>query len=123
MTPRRLLCRSLLFLTAALPAGCGTTPKPDKSPPAAPVKWESPSRLGREEWRELVGPTQPLPDHVARVSAAIDGRVASLLRRRTWPWVTALNEGDEVAANEEIAHLDDRIAHLNLDKADSAVKT
>ena len=47
--------------------------------PPAPVKWEGPRQLFLEEWTELVGTTEPLPDHAARVTAPVEGRVSAVL--------------------------------------------
>jgi membrane fusion protein, multidrug efflux system len=113
----RLLMASGLF--AALLAGCGQAAKPETTP-AAPVKWEPASSVVLEQWTELVGTTQPLPECVAHITAPIDGRVVSLLKNAAGE---AIHEGDEVKAGEVIAQLDDRIARLSLAKAESAVKT
>jgi membrane fusion protein, multidrug efflux system len=112
-----LLMASGLF--AALLAGCGQAAKPETTP-AAPVKWEPASSVVLEQWTELVGTTQPLPECVAHITAPIDGRVVSLLKNAAGE---AIHEGDEVKAGEVIAQLDDRIARLSLAKAESAVKT
>jgi RND family efflux transporter MFP subunit len=113
----RLLMASGLF--AALLAGCGQAAKPETTP-AAPVKWEPASSVVLEQWTELVGTTQPLPECIAHITAPIDGRVVSLLKNAAGE---AIHEGDEVKAGEVIAQLDDRIARLSLAKAESAVKT
>ncbi|HVS38056.1 MAG TPA: efflux RND transporter periplasmic adaptor subunit, partial [Gemmataceae bacterium] len=88
----------------------------------APVAWSGPPNVAPEEWVELAGSTQPLPGAVARVAAPIDGRIDGLLQfaARDWQFVN-LREGDEVKANAPIARLDDRIALLNLEKAEAAL--
>jgi RND family efflux transporter MFP subunit len=106
-------------LLAVLLAGCAQPAKPE-TPPAAPVKWEPASSVVLEQWTELVGTTQPPPECVAHITAPIEGRVVSLLKDAAGE---PIHEGDEVKAGEVIAHLDDRIARLNLGKAESAVKT
>jgi RND family efflux transporter MFP subunit len=117
MTPR---WRVLLLLTALAAAGCGAPKPPAEEEPKSPVKWEPASRVVLEEWTELVGTTQPLPGAFARITAPIDGRIVSLLQKADGK---PLHEGDEVAKGQEIARLDDRIPRLNLEKAQSAVKT
>jgi hypothetical protein len=70
------------LLLAGLLAGCrhnGEPPAEEKVPPA-PVKWEGIRQLVLEEWTELVGTTEPLPDHAARVTAPVEGRVLSVLQ-------------------------------------------
>ena len=110
----------LLLAIVLLSAGCGKPAAPPDDTPAAPVKWEPASQVVLEEWTELVGATQPLPDCIAAVTAPIDGRVVSLLKTGDGK---DLHEGDLVAAGDVIVRLDDRIARLNRDKAESAVKT
>jgi RND family efflux transporter MFP subunit len=106
-------------LLAALLAGCAQPQKPEATP-AAPVKWEPASSVVLEQWTELVGTTQPPPEGVAHITAPIEGRVVSLLKDAAGE---PIHEGDEVKAGDMIAQLDDRIARLNLGKAESAVKT
>src|SRR5712692_5760447 len=71
---RSLFCGTLL---ACLPLGCNRAPAaPEETPPPAPVKWLEARQFFVEEWTEIVGTTQPLPDRAARVSAAVEGREA-----------------------------------------------
>jgi multidrug efflux pump subunit AcrA (membrane-fusion protein) len=123
MTPpySRHLSRFLLAsgLLAALLAGCTQPPKPETTP-AAPVHWDPASSVVLEQWTELVGTTQPLPECIAHITAPIEGRVVSLLKNAAGE---PIHEGDEVTAGEVIANLDDRVARLNLSNAESAVKT
>ena len=116
--------RSLLLLAVALTAGCGKPPKPPDEPPPAPVAYKGPLGVAPEEWVELVGVTQPLPGAVARVAAPIDGRIDVLLPDRVVNGKPVpLHEGDLVSEKDPIAYLDDRIARLNLAKAQSAVES
>src|SRR6516225_2833915 len=86
--------------------GCSAKgPEEEKAPPA-PVKWETPRLLVLEEWTELVGTTQPLPDRVAFISAPVEARVMSLPGQSSG---AALAEGQHVDKGQEIAHLDDRV--------------
>jgi RND family efflux transporter MFP subunit len=110
--------RWLLAFPIALLAGC-SKPQAPESTPGAPVKWEPASQAVPEEWAELVGVTQPLPDCVAHVSVPVEGRVVSLLKNAEGK---TLHEGDVVAEGEVIARLDDHIAVLNRDKAEAALK-
>jgi HlyD family secretion protein len=106
------------ILLAAL-AGCAQPTKPETTP-AAPVTWQPAKNVSLEQWTELVGTTQPLPDCVAHITAPIDGRIVSLLKNAAGE---PIHEGDEVKAGDVIAKLDDRLAQLNLSNAESAVKT
>src|SRR5262249_37713181 len=65
-----------LFALAFCNLGCKSAPPPtaEKVPPS-PVKWEGCRQLFLEEWTELVGTTQPLPDHAARVTSPVAGLV------------------------------------------------
>jgi RND family efflux transporter MFP subunit len=72
------------------------------------------------EWTEIVGATQPLPNHVARVTANVEGRVAWLL---TDPAVSAARpvvEGQRVEKGQIIGRLDDCIAQANFEKLQAA---
>ncbi len=105
----------LLVLAAALP-GCKKEEAAAEEGGAreAPVKWEGPERHELKEWTELLGTTQPLPGHVARVSAAVGGPVLSLLRDEKGKPV---HEGQEVAKDQELARLDDFQVRASREKA------
>jgi RND family efflux transporter MFP subunit len=75
----------------------------------APVKVVIPRTEKLGEWTELLGTTQPLPDRIARVSAAVEGHVHSILE-------SGVTEGGTVKAGQLIVHLDDRVARANLEK-------
>jgi multidrug efflux pump subunit AcrA (membrane-fusion protein) len=63
--------------------GCSrAAPKPAEKVPPAPIKWEEARQLVLEEWTELVGSTQPLPDRTARVTSPVPGRVLVVLPHR-----------------------------------------
>jgi multidrug efflux pump subunit AcrA (membrane-fusion protein) len=109
--PRWLFCGILLAL---LPIGCGRTPaEPEKTPPA-PVKWMEARQLFVEEWTELIGTTQPLPDRAARVSAAIEGHVVSVLKDAAGKH---LAEGQLVKKGDVLVQLYDQIARAGRDKS------
>lgn len=104
-----------LLLAAALP-GCkkAEAPAEEGGPREAPVKWEGPERHELKEWTELLGTTQPLPGHVARVSAAVGGPVISLLRDENGKPVA---EGQQVAKDQVLARLDDFQVRASREKA------
>lgn len=111
----------LPVLLASFLASCSrqaTTPEAEKTPPA-PVKWEPARLVLLEEWMELLGTTQPLPDGVARITAPVEGRVLSVLRG---PDGKTLVEGQHVEAGAVIAQLDDRILRSNRDRAVASQK-
>src|SRR5579871_5707690 len=102
----------------ALLAGCGRQAAPAEEEPAvAPVKWMEARQMFIEEWTELMGTTQALPDHVARVTAPVEGQVISVLRDAQGRPVA---EGQTVKKGDIIVQLDDRIARANRDKAEAA---
>ncbi|HEY1379064.1 MAG TPA: efflux RND transporter periplasmic adaptor subunit [Gemmataceae bacterium] len=87
--------------------------------PPAPVKWEGVRHVVLEEWTELVGTTEPLPDHAARVTAPVEGRVLSVLHGAAGKPVA---EGQPVEADDVIAKLDATVLLVTRDKAVSAKK-
>jgi RND family efflux transporter MFP subunit len=97
---------ALFFLT-----GCQRVPPPKEDTPTAPVKWQGASELSLEEWAELVGSTAPLPDHVARISSAVEGRVRTVLATVDSKPVA---EGQRVEAGTVLVQLDDTIPRSNL---------
>ncbi len=113
------LCGPICALMATLLTGC-TQPPNAETASAAPVQWQPAKNASLEQWTELVGTTQPLPDCVAHITAPIDGRIVSLLKTAGGE---PIHEGDEVKAGDVIAKLDDRLARINLSNAESAVKT
>src|SRR5436853_5047588 len=96
--------RLALVLLACLPLGCNRAapPAPEKVPPA-PVKWEGARQLFLEEWTELVGTTEPLPDHAARVTAPVEGRVLAVLSAAAGKPIA---EGQPVKKGDILARLD-----------------
>jgi RND family efflux transporter MFP subunit len=103
-----------LFL-ACLALGCGKAseakPEEDRAAPVMVIAART-TRMG--EWTELLGTTQPLPDRVARVSAAVEGHVLSVLGDGKGK---AVAEGERVQEGQVIARLDDRVVRANRDKA------
>src|SRR5947209_20027152 len=109
------------LLLAGMLAGCrhNAEPAADEKVPPAPVKWEGIRQLVLEEWTELVGTSEPLPDHAARVTAPVEGRVLSVLQGAAGKNVV---EGQPVQAGDVLARLDDTVVRAQRDKAESAKK-
>lgn len=120
MLQHRLLCSSLILVAVLLGPGCkrSEVPPPETDPPA-PVKWETPRSVKPEEWTELVGTTQPLPNHAARVTSPVSGRVLSVLPKKG---DKVLAEGQVVEEGDVLVQLDSSAAQANLGKADAAKK-
>jgi RND family efflux transporter MFP subunit len=105
---------------ALVPLGCNSAAKPpEEKVPPAPVKWEGARQLFLEEWSELVGTTQPLPDHAARVTAPVEGRVQSVLPSAGGK---SIAEGQPVQKGDVLAQLDTSALLANRDKAEAAKK-
>jgi RND family efflux transporter MFP subunit len=124
--PRRaplLPILSIGVLLGCLAAGChkpeaaaeGEPPKP----PPAPVKAVRAEEKPLGQWTELVGTTLAVPDHAARVTAAVEGRVVSLLQDANGQ---AVAEGQHVRAGDVIARLDDQVVRANRAKLEAALK-
>jgi RND family efflux transporter MFP subunit len=121
---RCVACRQVflagLLVLACTPLACkrAAAPAEEKTPPA-PVKWEGVRQLSLEEWTELVGSTEPLPDHAARVTAPVEGLVMSVLQGAAGKPVV---EGQPVQAGDILVRLDDTVLRNQRDKAESAKK-
>jgi multidrug efflux system membrane fusion protein len=105
---------------AILSSGCkkGAPPEAEKVPPA-PVKWEGSRQIFLEEWTELVGTSLPLPEHAARVTSPVEGRVLSVLGGAAGKPVA---EGQPVDAGTVLVRLEDLPVRLQRDKAVAARK-
>jgi membrane fusion protein (multidrug efflux system) len=114
----RQACLLACCLVLSLSLGChrAEPPGPEKAPPAT-VVWKTASLNALEEWTELVGTTVPLPDHVARVSAAVEGKVVSVFGEVDGKPVV---EGQRVEKGAVLAQLDPTITQANLAKAEAA---
>ncbi len=109
--------RNLVVILAALmllPLGCAKEEEhAEEEEHAAPVKWEPAERADLEEWTELLGITQPLPNHAAHVSAAIGGFVLSVLPSEKGKVIV---EGQHVEKGQILVQLDDRVLRANREK-------
>jgi multidrug efflux system membrane fusion protein len=103
-----------------LSTGCkrAAPPEEEKAPPA-PAKFETARQLFLEEWVDLVGTTQPLPDRAARVTAPVEGRVLRVLQGKDGKPVV---EGQEIAAGTPLVQLDATIVRANRDKIEAGQK-
>jgi multidrug efflux system membrane fusion protein len=101
-----------LFL-ALLAVGCGKAEQKGEEEHPAPVKVAVAEKVRLGGWTELLGTTQPLPDRVARVSAAVEGHVQSVLKGEDG---STVSEGQQIKAGQVIARLDDHVARANRDK-------
>ena len=111
-------CLVVCCIGLSLCLGCqrAAPPGAEKAPPAV-VKWEAPLLSSLEEWTELVGTTMPVPDHAARVSAAVEGRVMSVFGDAGGKPIV---EGQRVEKGTVLAQLDTSITQANLAKAEAA---
>src|SRR5262249_23724609 len=76
-------------------------------------------QLVLEEWTDLVGTTQPLPDHAARVTAPVEGRVVSVLQG---PSGQSVVEGQAIRQGDVLVRLDATVITANRNKAQAAKK-
>ena len=103
-----------LAVLMILPLACTKEEKSqEEETHAAPVKWETAEKADLEEWTELLGITQPLPNRVAHVSAAAGGFVLSVLPSEK---DKTLVEGQRVEKGQILVRLDDRVLRANREK-------
>ncbi len=107
------------LLLASMLSGCHKSAQPpiEERIPPAPVKWEGVRQLVLEEWTDLVGTTEPLPDHAARVTAPVEGRVLAVLNAAAGKPIA---EGQLVQAGTVLVTLDDTVLRASRDKAVAA---
>jgi RND family efflux transporter MFP subunit len=104
------LCALFLFLFL----GCKKEkPAAAEEEHAAPVKWEEAEKADLEEWTELLGITQPLPQRAAHISAPVGGYILSVLPSEKGK---TLVEGQHVSKGQILVHLDDRVLRANREK-------
>jgi RND family efflux transporter MFP subunit len=117
MIPSR---RRVLFIAAVFAVGCGHAEAPPAEPPqAAQVSWDHLKTGPLEEWTELLGTVEPLPERAAQVSIPVAGQVVSVLTGEDGKLVA---EGDVVKAAQVLLRLDDRVPKANRDKLVAAEK-
>jgi RND family efflux transporter MFP subunit len=113
----------LLFLAGLLglgPLGCHKAEKPaEEEEHKAPVKAVAAERVSLGEYTELLGATQTLPQHSARVTAPVEGHVLWVLSDGNG---TAVAEGQEVEKGQVIVQLDDRIIKANRAKTQGMIE-
>jgi RND family efflux transporter MFP subunit len=110
----------LLLAAFLVSAGCAKVESPaGETAPVAMVHWEEPKTGPLNQWVELLGTVQPLPEQAAQVSVPIGGQVVSILTKENGKRVA---EGDEVKKNDVLLRLDDRVARANLEKLRAAEK-
>ena len=113
----RLGVPAILFFLASLislgPVGCHKAPPPAEEEAKAPVKAVPAERVSLGEHTELLGATQTLPQHSARVTAPVEGHVLWALSDGSG---TAVVEGQQVEKGQVIVQLDDRIIRANRGK-------
>jgi len=114
-------CATLLGATiiTCVTTGCARPPAAPEEPPPAPVKAVAGRALLLGGWIELLGSTQPLPNQIARISTAVEGRVIAV---PGYGPAKDMKEGQEVHAGDIIAQLDDQIIRQNVVKAEAALR-
>jgi RND family efflux transporter MFP subunit len=101
-----------LVLMPILP-GCSKTPPPEEETWIAPVKVAPANELSVGEFTELIGATQPLPGRSGRITAPVEGHVVSIL---TDDMGQTIHEGQQVAKDQVVARMDDRVVRAQRDK-------
>lgn len=107
---------SVFFLAGLFflgPIGCHKAAAPTEEEPKAPVKAVAAQSISLGEYTELLGATQTLPQHSARVTAPVEGHVLWALNDGSG---TAVVEGQHVKKGQVIVQLDDRIVQANRTK-------
>jgi multidrug efflux system membrane fusion protein len=108
------------LLLAGLPLGCSKPPAAAaEEPPPASVGAENPRLLTLAEWTDILGTTQPLPNHIARVTAVIEGQVLPFAEKDK---ALTVGEGQDVKAGDIIARLDTRLVEERKRQAETAVR-
>src|SRR4051812_39223077 len=100
--PRTVWPLLWLALSCVVP-GCSRVAAPEEEEHPAPVEAVAPRALSLGGWTEVLGTTLPLPLHAARITAAVEGRVQTLLQDGKGK---PLAEGQMVQAGDIIVQLD-----------------
>src|SRR5262245_33348817 len=107
-----------LIVLASLVSGCAAKVSQEEKPPPAQVEVAAIQKTKTlEEWTELIGTTQPLPENAGRVTALVEGKVVSFGDGKT-----RIKEGQRVTQNQVIIQLDDSVLQANLARAVAAQK-
>ncbi len=114
--PARLFFLAGLFSLGLL--GCHKPPAPEEEAEAV-VKAVPAKRESLGEYTELLGATQTLPQHAARVTAPVEGHVLWALSDGSGK---AIIEGQQVDKGQVILQLDDRIIRSTRDKTQAMLE-
>lgn len=110
----------LVGLLLAVTPGCHKPAAPEEDEHhKAPVQAEPAKSMPLAEWTDLLGTTIPLPNHSARVSAAVEGHVRSVFGNGTGEPVV---EGQKVKKGDVIVQMDDRVPRANLTKLQATLR-
>lgn len=101
----------LLLMNVA--GGCQRAPHPAEEVTQAPVQAQAASKIVMGEWTDLLGTTVPLPNRSARISAAVEGHVLTVLGDGKG---SAVVEGEQVKAGQVVVQMDDRVLRANRGK-------
>ncbi len=107
------------LLSCFVVTGCSRSVPTPEEPAIAPVQEQSPRLLTMAEWTDLLGTTQPLPNHLARVTSVVEGLVLPFAEKDKSP---AVVEGQQVKAGEVILRLDTRLIDERRKQAETAVR-
>ncbi|HWG44195.1 MAG TPA: efflux RND transporter periplasmic adaptor subunit [Gemmataceae bacterium] len=110
-----------LFVVAGLFSlfGCHKAAPPEEEEVKAPVKVVAAQKVSLGQYTELLGATQTLPQHAARVTAPVEGHVLWALSDGTGK---AIVEGQHVEKGQVIVQLDDRIIRANRTKTQAMLE-
>jgi RND family efflux transporter MFP subunit len=104
----RILLTGLLLAPLALGCNKPAAETKEEAKPA-PVKVDKVEEETYGQWTELLGTTLAPPNRAARVTAAVEGRVVTVLGDGK----DTVAEGERVPAGQVIARLDDHIVRAN----------